>query len=144
MKAMAVLPGLDARGTTLGEMQEADRMAARRDRDLRAILGQEFGLTPFQVLQAEAFQHNMKAVDLVRHPPQAGVEGVVPAVLVRRHRVIPMMRQGGTLVLAVADADIPPAAVQEIEASCGLKEVPVLAAREQVEAAIDRFYPDAG
>ena len=37
--------------------------------NLRDILTRNLVVTPFQALQAEAFIHNMKAIDLERTPP---------------------------------------------------------------------------
>ncbi|HTE18493.1 MAG TPA: hypothetical protein VK689_08940 [Armatimonadota bacterium] len=111
---------------------------------LNTLLQYQFNVTPFQLLQAKAFDNNMKAVDLEQHPPRPEAVALLSGEIARRHGVVPVVIMTGGLVIALPEAPLRPGALEEIEAACGLKVLPVLAHAESVAEALARCYPEAG
>lgn len=100
-------------------------------------------IPPFQVLQARAFLHNMRAIDLHQHPPTKEALHLVPASLAHRHGIVPVQlqhgRSGPVLVLAISDPENT-AALDEVRQATGVLAIPVLASEEQIRAATERHY----
>src|ERR1044072_2689351 len=74
------------------QLARAREIQSRTGRELADILRAEFNVNPFNILQAQAFLANMKAVDLSRNPPEPSAINLVPAAVAQRHRIVPIMR----------------------------------------------------
>jgi type IV pilus assembly protein PilB len=131
---------------TQEELNQAREMQAKTGAELKSILVENHKVKPFQVLQAEAFLHNMKAIDLTQNQPEPSAINLVPAHLAQRHKVVPVMKSKDTggreaLVLALSDpTNI--MAVDDVGRACALKVQPVLASVEQVADAIAKHYAE--
>jgi type IV pilus assembly protein PilB len=114
--------------------------------NLRDILTRDYGLSAFQMLQAEAFLRNMKAIDLEQNPPEPSACSLVGSQLARDGNLVPVRltndSSGSRLIVAIADPmDL--SAVDAIRDETGLDVQPVLASPDQLAAILERLYPAA-
>lgn len=134
-------------GRLITPEQLSDAVARREDtgETLTEILLDQGWVKPFQLLQARAHLHGMRAIDLGVTKPDPGAVARLPATLARWHRVIPVASirdQAGeeVLVIAIPDpTDLP--ACEPIRAFVGARVQFVLAAREQITTAVAEHYP---
>lgn len=108
------------------------------DRIERMYLAQ--GVKPFHLLQAKAHLAGMRAIDLEKNVPTPDAVRRLSAAICRQHSVVPVIvvedrTRDEVLVIAVADASNF-AGLDAVREACGCKVQPVLAAREQITAAL--------
>src|SRR5260221_1935475 len=75
------------------QLAQAREISGRTGVDLAAVLVQQFNVSPFQVLQAQAFAHNMRAIDLTKNEPDPSAINLVPAHTAQRHKAVPVMKR---------------------------------------------------
>jgi len=96
-------------------------------------------VTPSEVMQAIAEHHGLQAVDLneVSIPP--AVIELVPESVARENVVLPLAQENGTLKVIMSDPmDID--TIQKLQFILNKDILPVLAPREQIIEAINRYY----
>ncbi len=111
----------------------------RLGRSLGRVLVDQGVLTEAQLVAALATQIGMRFVDLADVQVDGSALARVPGHVARRHTAIPIGHEDGRLVVAMAD----PAnvfAIDDIRSVAGIEVKPVVATRNDVNAAIDRFY----
>ncbi|MGD9957742.1 MAG: GspE/PulE family protein [Candidatus Nanopelagicales bacterium] len=111
----------------------------RLGRSLGRVLVDQGVLTEAQLVASLAAQIGMRFVDLGDIQIDGSALGRVPGHVARRHTAIPIGYEEGKLVVAMAD----PAnvfAIDDIRSAAGIDVKPVVATRNDVAAAIDRFY----
>ncbi|MFC6238350.1 GspE/PulE family protein [Longivirga aurantiaca] len=111
----------------------------RLGRSLGRVLVDRGVLTEAQLVASLAAQIGMRFVDLGDIQIDGSALGRVPGHVARRHTAIPIGYDEGKLVVAMAD----PAnvfAIDDIRSAAGIDVKPVVATRNDVAAAIDRFY----
>jgi Type II secretory pathway, ATPase PulE/Tfp pilus assembly pathway, ATPase PilB len=90
------------------------------------------------VASARAAQLGLPFVDLTDYPIDQSAVSLVPVALLRRHEVLPIGRDGDRLLLAMADPrDV--LALDDIRAAVKMQARPVVAERNDLMAALDRF-----
>ncbi|WP_166868733.1 GspE/PulE family protein [Salinibacterium sp. ZJ70] len=95
-------------------------------------------LSESQVASARAAQLNLPFVDLTEFPVDHSAVSLVPMPLLRRHAVLPIARDGDSLLLAMADPqDV--VALDDIRAAARVAVRPVMAERSDLLAAVARF-----
>jgi type IV pilus assembly protein PilB len=95
-------------------------------------------VTESQVASARAAQLGLPFVDLTDYPIDQSAVSLVPVALLRRHEVLPIGRDGDRLLLAMADPrDV--LALDDIRAAVMMQARPVVAVRNVLLAALDRF-----
>jgi hypothetical protein len=114
--------------------------------NLRDILTRNLVVTPFQALQAEAFIHNMKAIDLERTPPEPSALALVGSQLARSGKLIPVRLtndpSGSRVIITIADPnDL--SGVEAVRRETGIAVQPVLADPDQIMSSLDCVYPAA-
>ncbi|MFN3648079.1 MAG: GspE/PulE family protein [Armatimonadota bacterium] len=137
---------LQGRVITPEQLAQAREISEKKGIALPDVLLQQ-GIEPFKLLQANAFLHNMKAVDLKQHAPEVSAINVVPPHVARRARMIPVRKvsQNGQDVLVCAIADPNDVmALDNVRDACRLRVQAVLAPPEQIEELLDRHYPEGG
>jgi type IV pilus assembly protein PilB len=95
-------------------------------------------VTEAQVASARAAQLGLPFVDLTEFPVDQAVVMTVPGVLLRRHSVLPIARDGDRILLAMAEPrDV--LAIDDLRAALRLTVQPVVAERGDLLAAITRY-----
>lgn len=112
----------------------------RLGRSLGRVLVEQGALTEGQLVAALASQIGLDFVDLTDAPIDGSALARVPATLCRRHTVMPVgYDDAGRLVVAMADPGNV-FALDDIRQLTGLDARPVVATREDLLSAIDRYY----
>lgn len=115
----------------------------RGGRSLGRVLVEHGVLSETQLVAALASQIGLPFVDLSETPVDPTAAATVPSAVCRRHVVLPIGYQEGRLLLAMAD----PAnvfALDDVRSLSGMEPRPVVATREDLLAAIDRYARDDG
>jgi type IV pilus assembly protein PilB len=111
----------------------------RGGRTLGRVLVDRGVLTESQLVSALARQIGLRFVDLTEYPVDAASVALVPAAVCRRHTALPIGREDGKLLVAMAD----PAnvfAVDDIRSLTGLEVRSLVSTRADVLAAIGRYH----
>src|SRR5262249_46291997 len=125
------------------QLQEVRELQQRSGGDIGDILVERKLITPIQLLQARAHLHNLKPIDVSTAPIDSGAVNIVPVHVAKRHTVMPIMKQGDALIVAVTDPNNV-LAMDELKSSSGLRIQPVLGIKDAIEDAIAKHYGDSG
>jgi type IV pilus assembly protein PilB len=110
----------------------------RAGRPLGQVLVEQGVLTEAQLVMALSKQIGLEFVDLTEYPVDGSALARVPAAVCRRHAVLPIGYDDGRIVLAMADpGNI--FALDDVRSMTGMDARPVVATRDDLLAAIDRF-----
>jgi len=121
----------------LNEARETQKVAPG---DIGQII-QDLGFADAkQIMQARARQLNIPFVDLGTQKIDPAAVNVVPEHVVRRHKVMPVRKEGNRLSVAVSDTQNIMALDDLGAVTRGLQIVPVLAMPNAIEDAINRHY----
>ena len=129
---------LDARLVDEGQLAAAYDEHERVGRSLGRILVEHGVLTEAQLVQALAAQIGLPFVDLAEHPIDGHTVSLVSEAVCRRYAVLPIGVEEGRLLLAMADPGNV-FAVDDVRSLTGLEPRPVVATREDLFAAIERY-----
>jgi type IV pilus assembly protein PilB len=126
-----------------GLVDEAQLAAAfdehqRAGRSLGRVLVEHGALSEAQLVEALAGQIGLQFVDLSEYSVDGSAVALVPATVCRRHTVLPIGHADGRLVLAMADPGNV-FALDDVRSLTGLEARPVVATRDDLLSAIDRF-----
>lgn len=126
-----------------GLVTESQLLAAL---DAQVSMGQSLGrtlvelgiLTEDQLVRALAAQVGMQFIDLDDYPVDRAAVSVVPPSLCRRYTVLPVAFVNGALILATSDPGNV-LAVDDVRTASGMPVTPVVATRDNLLRALDRF-----
>jgi type IV pilus assembly protein PilB len=121
------------------QLVDVREFQARAGGDLGDILVQQGLITSIQLLQARAHLHGLKPIDVATTNIDVSAVNVVPSHVARRHTVMPILKQGDGLVVAVADPTNV-LAIDELKTSSGLKVQLVLGDKAAIEEVIAKHY----
>jgi type IV pilus assembly protein PilB len=110
----------------------------RAGRSLGRVLVEHGVLSEAQLVAALAQQIGLPFVDLTEYAVDGSAVARLGAIVCRRHTVLPIGYDEGRLVLAMADPSNV-FALDDVRSLTGLEARPVVATREDLLAAIDRF-----
>jgi len=124
---------------SLQQLQQAQDEAKRTGKRLGATLAR-MGLVPDNVLtQMVARQYSLPAINLSEIEIDPNVLKLIPKDICEKHQVIPVRRQGPTLIVAMADpSNI--YAIDELKFLTQYNIDPVVASDGAIETALSRFY----
>ncbi|HAM24187.1 MAG TPA: type II secretion system protein GspE [Actinobacteria bacterium] len=108
-------------------------------RSLGRVLVDQGVLSETQLVAALAQQIGLRFVDLSDYPADGSALARIPGSVCRQHMAVPIGFEDGRMVVAMAD----PAnvfAADDIRTISGYEVLPVVATRQDVAAAIDRYY----
>ena len=133
-----ILESLRTRGVSPTVLSAAVTAAEESSRPLRDVLVDDGIVTEVELAEALAQAYGLHSVDLVGYPIDAAATAKIPVTLARRHRVLGISIDDDEIVVAVADpGDV--LALDDVRAATGLSVRPVVAARDELLKAIDRF-----
>ena len=95
-------------------------------------------LSEDQLVRALAAQVGMQFIDLDDYPVDRSAVALVPAALCRRYTVLPVGFKDGNLLMATSDPGNV-VAVDDVRTSAGMPVTPVVATRDNLLRALDRF-----
>jgi type IV pilus assembly protein PilB len=126
-----------------GLVDEAQLSAAydehqRAGRPLGRVLVEHGVLTEAQLVASLSAQIGLKFVDLTEHAVDGSALARVPATVCRRHTVLPIGYDDGRIVVAMADPGNV-FALDDIRSMTGMEATPVVATRDDLLSAIDRY-----
>jgi type IV pilus assembly protein PilB len=130
---------LDGGLVTPAQLQAAFDEHQRAGRALGRVLVDQGVLTESQLVAALAQQIGMRFVELGDFPVDHSAVALISGALARRYVVLPFGFEDGRLLLAMAD----PAnflAIEDVRAVTQMEVKPCVATRNDVLAAIDRYY----
>jgi hypothetical protein len=84
-------------------------------------------------------EYQIPSVDLEEYEVEREALGLVSRSMCERLLVLPVSRVGGSLIVAMVRPDA--ATSMELGAITGLRIEPVIASRDAIHQAIDRWYP---
>jgi len=119
-------------------LEEAYEEHDRTGASLGRVLVEQGALTEPQLVRALAEQIGLPFVDLSDHAVDGSAAALVPAAVCRRHTVLAIGYDQGRLLLAMADPSNV-FALDDVRSMTGFEPRPVVATREDLLAAIDRF-----
>ena len=134
----SILEALRTRGVSPTMLSAAVTASDESGRPLSDVLVGDGVVTEIELAEALADAYGLHAVDLVSYPIDAAAAAKIPVALARRHRVLGISVDDEEIVVAVADpGDV--LALDDVRAATGLTVRPVVAARDELNKAIDRF-----
>lgn len=110
---------------------------------LGAILVRQGILTERQLLEALQAQLEIPLIDLAKENISSRMAAVLPQNIARRHGVVPVRLEGETLYLAMKDP-LDFMAVEEVKAASRCRVIPILAAFNGIERAMQELYGKEG
>ncbi len=122
-------------------IERLDELSVSRGKEEKAVLAllEEGVLTPAQLASARAAQAGLPFIELIDYPVDRTAVLAVPAVLCRRHTVLPIGIAGSTLTVAVSDpGDV--LALDDIRAAARMQLKIVVAEKGDLLTAIDKFH----
>ncbi|MBH5318234.1 Flp pilus assembly complex ATPase component TadA [Paenibacillus sp. GSMTC-2017] len=123
--------------------EEQLKLALEKQRNTKMRLGDtlitmEF-ITQQQFIEALEFQLGIPHVQLYRYKIDPKIVALISQKLADQHCVIPLRIEGNKLVLAMADP-LDYFAIDEIRIATGLRIEPVIASKNELVNAINRYY----
>jgi type IV pilus assembly protein PilB len=133
-----ILEALRVRGVSPTVLSAAIAAADESGRALRDVLVGDGIVTEVELAEALAQAYGLKTVDLSGYPVDAAATAKIPFPLARRHRILGIALDDDEIVVAVADpGDV--LAIDDVRAATGMAVRPVVAARDELLKAIERF-----
>src|SRR5882757_8406343 len=124
---------------SLQQLQQAQEEAKRTGRRLGATLSRLGYVNDQALTQFVAKQYSLPSINLSEIDIDASVLKLVPKDICEKHQVIPVRRNGPTLIVAMADpSNI--YAIDELKFLTQYNIEPVVASEAGVEAALSRYY----
>ncbi|MEK8128609.1 ATPase, T2SS/T4P/T4SS family [Paenibacillus filicis] len=96
-------------------------------------------ITEQQLIEVLEFQLGIPHIQLFRQKIDPKVINLIPQRVAEQHQVLPVRVDGNKLILAMADP-LDYFAIDELRMSTGLRIEPTIAAREELQRAIRRYY----
>jgi type IV pilus assembly protein PilB len=133
-----ILEALRVRGVSPTVLAAAVTASDDSSRALRDVLVEDGIVTEVELAEALAQAYGLKSVDLVGYPIDAAATAKIPFALARRHRLLGIALDDDEIVVAVSDpGDV--LALDDVRAATGLAVRPMVAPRDELLKAIERF-----
>lgn len=130
---------IDAKLITEDKLYEVLLLQKQSGKKLGEILIDEKILTESQMIEVLEFQLGIPHVDLDKYHIDPEIPKLINENLARRHLLIPLKKDRGKLVVAMNDP-LNIFAIDDIKIFTGFVVEPVIATKEDILTAIDRFY----
>lgn len=126
-----------------GLITEEEIVAALEQKKARQKLGdalvEQGYITEKQLIEVLEIQLNISSVSLYRYPINEQLMELVPKEIARENILIPIEQQENTLTIAMNDP-LDYYAIDDIELSTGFDVKPVIATKEDILQAINKYY----
>ncbi|RIX54041.1 type II secretion system protein GspE [Paenibacillus nanensis] len=121
------------------QLQEALREQSKTKQKLGDLLISQGYITEQQLIEVLEFQLGIPHVSLYKFQIDPAVTQIIPESMARRYQAIPLQKEGGRLMVAMADP-LDYFAIEELRMSTGFRIEPAISSRDELQRAIARHY----
>ncbi|THF76944.1 GspE/PulE family protein [Cohnella fermenti] len=121
------------------QLQEALQEQRRTKQKLGDLLISQGYITEQQLIEVLEFQLGIPHVSLFKYQIDSSIAQIIPESLARRYQAIPIEKDGGSLLVAMADP-LDYFAIEELRMSTGFRIKPAISSKEELQRAIARHY----
>ncbi|NBD25349.1 GspE/PulE family protein [Paenibacillus glycinis] len=121
------------------QLQQALREQAKTKQKLGDLLISQGYITEQQLFEVLEFQLGIPHVSLFKYQIDPSITGIIPESLARRYQAIPLHKEGGKLLVAMADP-LDYFAIEELRMSTGFRIEPAISGKDELQRAIARHY----
>lgn len=121
------------------QLQEALTEQRKTKRRLGDLLISQGYITEQQLIEVLEFQLGIPHVSLFKYNIDPAITGIIPESMAKRHQVLPFMKEGGKLMVAMADP-LDYFAIEDLRMTTGFRIEPAISTREELQRAIARHY----
>lgn len=127
---------------TREQLEEALRVQRQTGQRLGKVLVDLGYVTEDVILEVLEYQLGIPRVSLADITPDAELVSSFPEPLVRRHKVVPVKKEGNRVITALADP-LNVVVIDDLRVATGYDIYPVMATEREIEEAIERFFGPA-
>ncbi|WP_046215964.1 GspE/PulE family protein [Paenibacillus wulumuqiensis] len=120
----------------LNQALEEQRKSKRKLGDV--LLAQGY-ITEQQLIEVLEFQLGIPHVNLFKYQIDAAVTQIIPESMAKRYQVLPFMKDGSKLMVAMADP-LDYFAIEDLRMSTGFRIEPAISSRDELQRAIAHYY----
>ncbi|MEK3883606.1 type II secretion system ATPase GspE [Paenibacillus sp. PL2-23] len=121
------------------QLQEALQEQRQTKQKLGDLLISQGYITEQQLIEVLEFQLGIPHVSLYKFQIDPAVTQIIPESMARRYQAIPLQKEGGRLMVAMADP-LDYFAIEELRMSTGFRIEPAISTRDELQRAIARHY----
>lgn len=121
------------------QLEEALVEQRRTKRRLGDLLISQGYMTEQQLIEVLEFQLGIPHVNLFKYQIDPAITQIIPESMAKRYQVLPFMKEGGKLMVAMADP-LDYFAIEDLRMSTGFRIEPAIATRDELQRAIARHY----
>lgn len=130
---------VDAGLITQEQLMEALKLQKTLDKKLGEVLIDKGFVTENQIIEVLEFQLGIPHMDLDKHYIDPEIPKLISENLARRHMLIPIKKERGRLLVAMANP-LNIYAIDDVKIATGLEVEPVISTRQGILNAIDGYY----
>lgn len=130
---------IDAGFITEEQLNEALKLQRASGKKLGEILIDEEFITEKQMIEVLEFQIGIPHMDLEKYYIDSEIPRLINESLAKRHVLIPVKKEKGKLIVAMADP-LNIFAMDDVRIATGLQVEPVIASKQHILNGIDRYY----
>lgn len=121
------------------QLQEALQEQRKTKQKLGDLLITQGYINEQQLIEVLEFQLGIPHVSLFKYQIEPSITQILPEALARRYQAIPIHKEGGKLLVAMADP-LDYFAIEEMRMSTGFRIEPAITSRDELNRAIARHY----
>ncbi|WP_429374067.1 GspE/PulE family protein [Paenibacillus sp. DS2015] len=121
------------------QLQEALLEQKRTKRKLGDLLITQGYITEQQLIEVLEFQLGIPHVNLFKYQIDPAITQIIPESMAKRYQVLPLMKEGGKLMVAMADP-LDYYAIEDLQMTTGFRIEPAISTRDELQRAIARHY----
>lgn len=121
------------------QLQQALREQGKTKQKLGDSLISQGYITEQQLFEVLEFQLGIPHVSLFKYQIDPSITAIIPESLARRYQAIPLHKEGGKLLVAMADP-LDYFAIEELRMSTGFRIEPAISGKDELQRAIARYY----
>ncbi|MEK4849547.1 ATPase, T2SS/T4P/T4SS family [Paenibacillus sp. FSL H7-0756] len=121
------------------QLQEALIDQRKTKRKLGDLLISQGYITEQQLIEVLEFQLGIPHVSLHKYHIDPAITQIIPESMAKRYQVLPFLKEGGKLMVAMADP-LDYFAIEDLRMSTGFRIEPAISTRDELQRAIARHY----
>ncbi|MNS26329.1 Type II secretion system protein E [compost metagenome] len=121
------------------QLQEALKEQRKTKRRLGDLLISQGYITEQQLIEVLEFQLGIPHVNLFKYQIDPALTQIIPESMAKRYQVLPFMKEGGKLMVAMADP-LDYFAIEDLRMTTGFRIEPAISTRDELQRAIARHY----